>query len=97
MFFDTLCYRMKSLNKDKLYQKKQCDFNTALVGTVTVWSKGQVVIPKEVREELDISEWDKLMVLTKHGMAIGLIKSDNVPEFLSYMQQEIEEDARLAA
>jgi len=37
------------------------------------------------------------MVLTKHGMAIGLIKSDNVPEFLSYMQQEIEEDARLAA
>ncbi len=88
---------MHTLNKEKLLQRKQQDFNTALVGTVTVWSKGQVVIPKEVRKELDINEWDKLMVLTKHGMAIGLIKSDNVPEFLSYMQQEIEEDVRLAA
>lgn len=78
-----------------LYEKKKQEFNTALVGTVTVGSKGQVVIPKEVREELAINEWDKLMVVTKHGMAIGLIKSDNVSEFLSYMQTEIEEDARL--
>gem|GEM_PF-2990463 len=50
-----------------------------------------MVIPKEVREELDIQEGDKLMVMVKHGMAIGLIKSDNVPEFLSYMKKELDE------
>jgi len=88
---------MKSLNTDKLRKKKKQDFETCLVGTVTVWSKGQIVIPKEAREELNINEWDKLMVLTKHGMAIWLIKSDNMPKFLSYMQKELEEDIRLAA
>lgn len=98
MFYDTFTIsmlKMKSLTKKKLYKKKNskkemsCDTN--LIGMVTVWSKGQVVIPKEVREELNINEWDKLMVLTKHGMAVWLIKSDNVPEFLTYMQQEIDE------
>jgi len=79
------------MNKDKLYQKTDKNCSTSLVWTVTVGSKWQVVIPKEVREELDIQEGDKLMVMVKHGMAIGLIKSDNVPEFLSYMKKELDE------
>ena len=78
------------VNKDRLYQekKKACDW-TSLVWTVTVWSKGQIVIPKEAREQLGLVEWTKLMVVIKHGVALGIIKSDDVPQFLEYMNKEM--------
>lgn len=40
--------------------------------TVTVGTKGQIVIPKEARDIFDIHPGDRLMILadTKQGMAI---------------------------
>lgn len=61
-----------------------------MYGSVVVGSKGQVVIPKDVREELGISSGDTMMVLTKHGRAIGMIKSSDLEEFMAYMKQEME-------
>jgi AbrB family looped-hinge helix DNA binding protein len=58
--------------------------------TVTVGTKWQVVIPQEVRERLNIRPWDSLMVVTKHGKAIGMIKTDDMAEFMAYMQNEIQ-------
>ncbi len=52
-------------------------------------SKGQVVIPKDVRDELGINPGDSLIVLTKHGKAIGMIKADDMREFMDYMQREM--------
>jgi len=66
--------------------------NTSMVWTVTVGTKWQIVIPKDAREELGIKEGDKMMVFTKHGKAIGLVKSDDLEELLWYMQQEIKEN-----
>ncbi len=57
--------------------------------TVTVGTKWQVVIPQEVREQLNIRSWDSLMVVTKHGKAIGMIKTDDMARFMQYMQAEI--------
>lgn len=59
-------------------------------GTVTVGSKGQIVIPKEVREKMDISEGDQLFVMLKDNKAIGLIKANDLQEMLQMMQQEID-------
>ncbi len=39
-------------------------------GSVIVGSKGQVVIPKDVRELLGIESGDNLVVITKHGKAV---------------------------
>lgn len=64
-----------------------CDVK--MYGSVTVGTKGQVVIPKEIRETLDINPGDTLIVLTKHGKAIGMIKADDMPAFMEYMQSEI--------
>lgn len=57
--------------------------------SVTVWTKGQVVIPKEVRSLVNIQPWDTLMVLTKDDHVVGLIKAEDVQALLEYMQQEL--------
>lgn len=59
--------------------------------TVTVGTKWQVVIPQDVRELLGIKPGDSLMVITKHGKAIGMIKTDDMTEFMAYMQNEIQQ------
>ena len=41
-----------------------CDMK--MYGSVTVGTKGQIVIPKEIREDLSINPGDTLMILTKH-------------------------------
>lgn len=72
-------------------QGSECDVR--MYGSVVVGSKGQVVIPKDVREELSISPGDTLIVVTKHGKAIGMIKSDDLHEFMEYMKREMAEYA----
>ncbi len=66
----------------------QCSFK--MYGSVVVGSKGQVVIPKDARAELSISPGDSLIVITKFGKAIGMIKSDDLNEFMEYMKREME-------
>lgn len=60
-------------------------------GKATVWPKSQIVIPKDVRELLDIKPGDDLMIISKWDMAIGMIKSDDVSKFLQYIHSEINE------
>lgn len=64
-----------------------CDMK--MYGSVVVGTKGQVVIPKDVRGELGINPGDSLVVLTKHGKAIGMIKADDMREFMEYMNREM--------
>ncbi len=58
-------------------------------GTVTVGSKGQIVIPQEVRKIVDIKEGDQLLVMLKHGKAIGLIKATDLSDMIRMMQKEM--------
>ncbi len=82
------------LKKGEKVEAVSC--NTTMVWTVTVGTKGQIVIPKDAREELGIVEGDKMMVFTKHGKAIGLVKSDDLQELIGYMQQEIKDASILS-
>lgn len=62
------------------------------LGSVTVGSKGQVVIPADAREALDIKEGDKLVVLgnpSKKGIAF--IKAESIEELLQHMQTGLDE------
>lgn len=68
---------------------KHPDCDMKMHTTVTVGTKWQVVIPQEVRTMLDIKPGDTLMVITKHEKAIGMIKTDDMAEFMAYMQNEI--------
>lgn len=57
-------------------------------GSVTVGTKGQIVIPKDVRDMLDISEGDTLMTMTKYGKFVGFIKSEDIEEFIELLKSE---------
>jgi AbrB family looped-hinge helix DNA binding protein len=48
------------------------------------------VIPKNVREMLNINTGDTLVVVTKHDVAVGLVKMDDVEKIATYIQQEVE-------
>ncbi len=66
-----------------------CDLSMKLWGSVTVWPKGQIVIPKEVRDLLGISPWDTLITMTKWSVAVGFIKNEDMQAVMEYMQDEI--------
>ena len=38
------------------------------IETVTLTSKGQLVIPQEIRKEMHLAEGDKLLLFKEHGM-----------------------------
>ena len=59
-------------------------------GNVTIGPKWQIVIPKDVRTLIGVKPWDDMVMITKFGKAIGMIKSDDVQEFLNYMKSEMQ-------
>lgn len=62
--------------------------NLKVVWTTSVWERWQVVIPKEVREILDIKKWDSLVVLMKDNKYIWMVKSDNIWDSMKYVTSE---------
>ena len=62
--------------------------NLKVVWTTTVWPKWQIVIPKEIRDTLDINPWDNMVVLMKDWKYIGLVKNDNIGDLMKYITSE---------
>jgi len=59
-------------------------------GAATVGSKGQVVIPAEAREELNIKEGDKLVVMgppTKNGVLF--VKAESIEAMMQHVQKDL--------
>ena len=53
------------------------------VGISKVGEKGQIVIPKEVRQMFDIQPGDSLVVLCDKEKGIALIKAETIESFTS--------------
>ena len=53
------------------------------VGISKVGEKGQIVIPKEVRQMFDIQPGDSLVVLCDKEKGIALIKAEAIESFMS--------------
>lgn len=51
------------------------------VGICKVGEKGQIVIPKEVRNMFDIKAGDSIIVLCDKEKGIALVKSDVIEDF----------------
>lgn len=63
-----------------------------LYGTATVGTKGQVVIPADAREELDIQTGDRLYVVGScEKKWVGFIKEEQLRALISHITDNIEQ------
>lgn len=62
--------------------------NLKVVGTTSMWVRGQIVIPKEIRDKLWLEAWDNMVVLMKDNKYIGLVKNDNIGDLMKYITSE---------
>ncbi len=67
-------------------ENKKCKMK--LHWTTTVWPKGQVVIPKEVRDLLNIKPGDSITIITKDNKAIAMIKNEDIKDFFDFVKSE---------
>lgn len=62
-----------------------------LFGTATVGTKGQVVIPADAREELDIKTGDRLYVVGSPRMKwVGFLKEEQLREMVAHLTDNVE-------
>jgi AbrB family looped-hinge helix DNA binding protein len=63
-----------------------------LYGTATVGTKGQVVIPADAREALEIKTGDRLYVMGSPSKKwLGLIKEEQLREMLDHITDNLEQ------
>lgn len=61
-------------------------------GTVTVGTKGQVVIPAKARDKFNIKEGEQLIMLSMHeNNGIMLVKAEFLEKMIQHMQSSISE------
>lgn len=58
--------------------------------TVTLGSKGQIVIPKEAREMLGIGVGDKVILIAKDD-GIMCLPADHMHHFVELLQQQLKQ------
>jgi len=59
-------------------------------GTTIVGAKGQVVIPKEAREAMNLTQGEKLLVFGGRGHMIGFMKLDGARRVLKAMSDHFD-------
>jgi len=58
-----------------------------LYWTTTLWAKWQIVIPKEIRDKLELKTGDSLSILLKWDKFIGLIRNNDLMELMEFIKQ----------
>lgn len=87
---DSLIHSDEKIGKTKI---APAPIGKHLWGTVTIGSKGQIVIPKNARDTFDMKEGDRLVVLGDESQGIALIKTEI---FEKQMQEILERSQRSA-
>lgn len=59
-------------------------------GVTSVGERGQIVIPVEVREKLKLKKGEKLLVFSKSDKFIGLVRADQMSQFLKKILSHLE-------
>ena len=72
-----------------LYKNMDCKkYSLKLCWVVTIWPKWQIVIPKDIRDIMNIKTWDKLAIVVKDGKYLWLIKNEDIQEIKDYIEYE---------
>lgn len=69
--------------------KGTCSKMRIVYGMVTVSDKGQIAIPVDLRNDLDLEKGDKLMVLKRKDEAgFTLLKIDKMDDLMHKLQED---------
>jgi AbrB family looped-hinge helix DNA binding protein len=60
-----------------------------LYGTTTLGARGQLVIPIDARKDLNLNPGDQLLVMGKFGKVLGLMKADQLGEFIETIMKHV--------
>jgi len=71
--------------------ENKCKKATPCFATTSMGERGQVVIPKEIRDILELKVGDRFIVLATHNHGLGLIPMDQAKEFMSHLKQQMED------
>ncbi len=63
--------------------------NHHILWTVTLNDKWQIVIPIEARKKLWLQSGDQLMLLAKWDIALWLVKTSNLEQLITMLQEEM--------
>ena len=72
----------------KKKESRSVDTGVKMHGSVTVGTKWQIVIPKDVRDMLEIAEGDTLMTITKYWRFVWFIKAEDMEDFIELLKSE---------
>lgn len=67
-------------------KKENCKIK--LFWTTTIWPKWQLVIPKEIRDKLNINTWDSMTIILKDDKFIWILKNEDITELLEFVKNE---------
>ena len=71
-------------------KKNRCE-DEHTVGTAVLGERGQLVVPKEIRERYDLKAGDHFMVMGHGNGPIVLVPVKKMHAFLSHVQKDIEQ------
>jgi AbrB family looped-hinge helix DNA binding protein len=60
-----------------------------LCSTVTLWPKWQVVIPKEVRDIMNLKQGDTLVLFLKNEKFIWLLRGNDLKELMRFIENQL--------
>lgn len=66
------------------------DFKNMPCGITSVGERGQVVIPADIRAEMNLKKGEKLMIFSKNKNFIGILRADEMKQYLKKILSKME-------
>jgi AbrB family looped-hinge helix DNA binding protein len=70
-------------------RSSKASFEPECIGSTVVGERGQIVIPKEIRDNLKLKTGAKLLVIQHHGAGIMLMPAEQMRSFLQQMTKKL--------
>ncbi len=80
----------KKLNSTSLSKLRQLKRQEKMYGTVTIGSRGQIVIPVKARRDFNLATGEQVLIVgNKLTGILGMVKAENLSDFVNKMLKHL--------